>query len=150
MVLSVVMMAGVTMDVAAQEQPVVPAVTQGKMKAVKVKMSALHRAAFYNDVKAIEALIDGGANPNERASRNVTALHMAAHEGNVEAAKILVKKGVNPDLTNAQKETALDVAIRKGRADMVDYLFTVTHTAKKNLGFTPMKETTPPAVEEKE
>ena len=107
---------------------------------IRITMSDLHRAVFYNDNSLITRLLKGGADVNARASRKVTPLHMAAHEGHVEAARLLIKAGADTNLLNSAKETPLDVAIRKGRADMVDYLFTLTKTDKKHLGYTPMPQ----------
>jgi len=109
----------------------------------KIKMSDLHRAAFYNDVSQIEELLsDKSTDINARATNEVTPLHMAAHEGNLDAVRILVKNGADPDLRNKMLETALDVAIRKGKADVADYLFSITKTDKKNTQSSPIPEKT--------
>ena len=57
--------------------------------------SPLHRAAMYNHVEAINALLKGGANVNQLDNYQQSPLLKAAMENHVEAINALVEAGAN-------------------------------------------------------
>jgi ankyrin repeat protein len=57
------------------------------------KRTALHEAAFFNKIKAVDALISNGANLNARADFGFTALMYASCEGHAEVVSMLLEAG---------------------------------------------------------
>lgn len=73
--------------------------------------TALHLAAKHGNVAMIEALIKGGARPNEQnKSTGETALHVAAKGGHAKASEALIKGGAHPGVPNARGKTPVQVA----------------------------------------
>lgn len=104
-------------------------------------VSPLIGAARSGDVSALQALLRGGADPNESGGVNgwtalqhaihknqaqsvaalldggrMTPLMMAAGYGQEEIVRLLLKKGADPRLRNLQGEAAVDLAL-SGLAD---------------------------------
>ena len=61
-------------------------------------MSALHYAAREGAIEAAEALLDGGADIDQRSADGSTALLTAALNGHFDLALVLVERGANPSL----------------------------------------------------
>jgi len=117
----------------------------------------LIRAAKTNDVAAMKALLDAGANPALTMPDRTTALMVAAGlgygglrgegirivvptpEGAVEAVKLLLDHGMDVDAFNNVGNTALHGAVGRGDA-VVKYLAErgATLTWKNKAGFTPL------------
>jgi uncharacterized protein len=80
-------------------------------------------------IAALQLCLEQGLNVNAPGANGETALHQAAAT-RVEPAvvKFLVEHGADVTLKNARGQTALDAAkaSRKGRADIVEYLASVT------------------------
>jgi ankyrin repeat protein len=83
---------------------------------------ALHRAALYDNVKALAGLVGRGMPVDERDDEGRTALMVAAAFGNVAAAEELIMLGADPRVRDVEGETALHFAARAGKADIVDLL----------------------------
>lgn len=58
----------------------------------------------------MEALLDAGADKDEKDEEGRTALHFACGYGEIKCAELLLKRGANADLTDANKNTALHYA----------------------------------------
>jgi hypothetical protein len=70
-------------------------------------MHAIHK----NQAGAVHTLLEGGANPNARAGKNVTPLIMAAGYGYVDIVQDLLAYGADPKLKDQDGFTALDAAV---------------------------------------
>ena len=82
----------------------------------------LRSAAESDDVEAIDALIEAGADPNAKNLAGNTALHAAAYQGSVGAIRALLAAGALRNARNIYGATALDFAMREGRDDAADAL----------------------------
>jgi ankyrin repeat protein len=68
---------------------------------------ALHLLAKRNDVRAVEWLLDHGADPNARWlhwDAEVTPLHMAAWSGSTEIARTLLAAGADPTIRDSKHD----------------------------------------------
>jgi len=80
-------------------------------------------AAREGCAECIEALLEGGADPDFTDAKNVTPLFMAIDNGHMDAAKVLIEAGANPDKWDWWGRTALFAAVDQsaipsgGRAD---------------------------------
>jgi microcompartment protein CcmK/EutM len=80
-------------------------------------MHAIHK----NQLGSVQALLDGGADPN-RAVNGETPLMMAAGYGYTSIVRLLLSRGANPRQLNGDGETAVDYAI-VGTADIDRFTF---------------------------
>ncbi|TMW55228.1 hypothetical protein Poli38472_013119 [Pythium oligandrum] len=87
----------------------------------KVYETALHLASANGHVKAVEVLLDQGADVFDRKNRNrMTALHYAAINGHVRVVKqLLATSSDNVDVENNIGQTALHLAVVNKNADVV-------------------------------
>src|SRR4051812_34584217 len=68
-------------------------------------------ASRNGDAAMIQALVDGGADPNNATTNGTTALMFAAAAGRNDAVKVLIEKGANVNAKeNVKGETALTFA----------------------------------------
>ncbi len=72
--------------------------------------TALHVAAVWNDVKAIETLLNAGADIDAGGDKGCTPLHDAVIQGNYEAAAALVSRGASLTILDEFCQTPLDHA----------------------------------------
>ena len=84
--------------------------------------SALHWAAYDNDLGAARRLLAEGADPNAANRFGVTPLHEAATVGNAEMLKAMLEAGGNADAAFGEGETVLMTAARAGNAESVRLL----------------------------
>lgn len=70
----------------------------------------LHWAAFYNQPKVAETLVEEGADVNATDYLGWTPLHIAAERGHGEVATVLVEEGANVNAVSGRGQTALEVA----------------------------------------
>lgn len=83
---------------------------------------ALHTASLFRKVEFVKLLIEAGANPNRRNSKDATALISAAIGGNVDIIKMLMAAGADVNAENKYGETALDCAYDRDRPEAVRFL----------------------------
>ena len=75
------------------------------------KRSAVHTAAFSNDLDALTALVASGANLDATDRAGFTPLHLATQQGNLESALLLLNSGCSVDPTNVYGNTPLFTAV---------------------------------------
>jgi ankyrin repeat protein len=85
--------------------------------------TALHWAAHWNDLEAVNMLLRAGADPKIANRYGATPLSEAASAGNAPMIEALLKAGADPKaLTTQDGETVLMTAARAGNADAVKIL----------------------------
>jgi len=92
--------------------------------------TALLWAAYWNDEKAVEALLAAGANVNAANREGFTALSQACTNGNPAMVEALLKAGADANSFQAEGQSALMTAARAGNADSVKAL--LDHGAEVN------------------
>src|SRR5215467_1579233 len=84
--------------------------------------TALHWAAYRDDIEAARLLINAGAKVDAANREGITPLYMACLYGNAELIKSLVKAGADPKQKGPQGETMLMLAGRNGSAESITLL----------------------------
>jgi ankyrin repeat protein len=94
-------------------------------------MTALHWAAYREDLEIASALVQAGANVNLANRLNaVTPLLIASNTGNAAILDLLLKAGADANLANSHGTTPLMLAAASGKADAVKTL--LDHGANVN------------------
>ena len=81
--------------------------------------TALHWAAYLDDLKTTRLLIDAGAAVDAANELGATPLYLACENGNPALVRALLEAGASPDATLPSGETALMTAARTGSAGAV-------------------------------
>ena len=84
--------------------------------------TALHWAAYWDQVELAGLLIEAGADVNAANDLGVTPLWAAAENGGAGMARRLLEAGADPDLALLSGETPLMTAARVGAADVAGLL----------------------------
>ena len=84
--------------------------------------TALHWAAYQDDLETMKLLVDGGADVTAANRYGVTALSLACTNGNVAMVELLLEVGADPNTTLRGGETALMTAARTGKPGLVKAL----------------------------
>src|SRR5271168_701701 len=92
--------------------------------------TALLWAAYWNDQKAVGALLAAGANVNASNRDGFTALSQACTNGNARMVEALLKAGADANAFQAESQTVLMTAARAGNAEVVKLL--LDHGAEVN------------------
>ena len=74
----------------------------------------LHSAASARNTKAVQALLEHGADVNAKQEKGWAPLHAAAQNGDQATAEILLKHGADPNLANDDGVTAMDLGRKSG------------------------------------
>lgn len=85
-------------------------------------MTALHWAAYWNDLEAVEALLDAGARANVSNRYGVTPLHEAVTLGSEAVTRRLLDAGADPNAGYGAGETPVMIAARTGHVDTLALL----------------------------
>ncbi|MES1261664.1 MAG: ankyrin repeat domain-containing protein [Acidobacteriota bacterium] len=93
-------------------------------------MTALHWAAFRDDIEAARLLLQAGANAKAANRYGVTPLSLACTNGNGAMVELLLRAGADPNTTLPGGETVLMTAARTGRVAAVQSL--IAHDALVN------------------
>ena|SRR5688572_24677706 len=93
-----------------------------QQRSADTSASALHWAAYNNDLGAVRRLLDEGADPNAVNRFGVTPLHEAATVANAAMLKALLEAGGDANASFGEGETVLMTAARTGDAASVRLL----------------------------
>jgi ankyrin repeat protein len=85
-------------------------------------MTALHWAAYHDDLETVRVLLGAGADAKSANRYGVTALSLACTNGNAPLVELLLSSGADPNATLHGGETALMTAARTGMLDAVKAL----------------------------
>ena len=134
--LAVLLAGGASLSASAAEPPLIEAVRGGDAAAVRALLdegadadgraadgaTALHWAAYLDDVTAAELLIDAGADVGAANRAGVTPLSLAAAGSGAALVERLLQAGADPDERLPGGETPLMMAARAGRTAVIDVL----------------------------
>lgn len=84
--------------------------------------TALHWAAYRDNLEIADMLLKAGAKPNTANDLGVTPLWPASENGSAAMVKRLLEAGANPNLALLSGETPLMVAARSGYPEVVEQL----------------------------
>ena len=84
--------------------------------------TALHWAAYRDDLETTDLLIRAGANVNAANALGATPLWIASENKNAAMVRALLAGGANPNAALVSGETVLMMAARSGNADIVEQL----------------------------
>jgi len=128
---------GLAAAIWAAEAPVADAAMSGNRGAVTALLAqkadvnvpqgdgttALHWAAFHDDVELVKALLAAGANPKAATREgSITPLSMACTNGSAAVIEALLKGGADANEKNANGTTALMTAASSGSVDALRVL----------------------------
>jgi ankyrin repeat protein len=85
-------------------------------------MSALHWAAYHDDLEAASALVEAKARVAATNRYGVTPLSLACQNGNAAIVELLLERGADPNTTLRGGETVLMTAARTGKPGPVQAL----------------------------
>ncbi|HTR00404.1 MAG TPA: ankyrin repeat domain-containing protein [Candidatus Acidoferrum sp.] len=84
--------------------------------------TALHWAAYKQDVALVELLLKHGANPNRHNDYGATPMSVASENGNYTIMQALVRAGGDIESPNAEGQTVLMAVARTGNTDTAKLL----------------------------
>lgn len=134
--LPVVAMSVLSAGAAAAAPPVIEAVKDGKVEAVRALLAkrvdanaaepdgttALHWAAHHDNLAIADLLLKAGANAQSANRYGATPLWLACINGSAAMIERLLDAGADPNTTMAEGDTALMTAARTGKVDAVRVL----------------------------
>lgn len=79
----------------------------------------LDAAAVGGKLEEVEALLDGGADPNIQCEHGCTPLYDAVGQGHSEVVRMLLSRGANPEIRSDFGDTPRERALKKGLMGIV-------------------------------
>ena len=89
---------------------------------VPIDDAPLLKAVFNQDARRVQALLDGGADPNLKTSIGNPILMVAAQKGNASIVQALLDKQADPNARNPEGATALIAAVETDHVEAVRVL----------------------------
>lgn len=102
----------------------------------------IFKVATTGDEKAMQVLIEDGADITIRGQDDETALHVAAKEGHVALSRFLLENGANINALDRYEETPISKALDFGHTGVVRLL--IEHKADLEQGCSPLFEAVNP------
>jgi ankyrin repeat protein len=129
-----------TTDDQYHHTPLIYAAANGRVEVVRVLLeggvnverinanqrTALHKAAFFGHLEVCRLLLDWEAKVDPVDKFKHTPLHWAAKAGNLSVVKLLVERGADVRLKNNKGLTASESARSVGKADVAEWLDSVS------------------------
>jgi ankyrin repeat protein len=84
--------------------------------------TALHVAAWREEMETVKVLLDAGANSNVAGEYDFTPLHVAVLKKNYNLVKLLLEHGASKDLRNQDGFTPVDDAKQSGDPRLIELL----------------------------
>jgi len=97
----------------------------GKKSFIKeqIRLSGSLLLGAARSIKALNILIEAGADVNEKDEYGHSPLHLTARRGYLRVAKLLIEKGANLEAKGGTwEETPLSLALRHGKLEMATFL----------------------------
>jgi ankyrin repeat protein len=91
-------------------------------QAEKDGTTALHWASYWNNLPAVELLIDAGADVDASNDLGATAIWLAAENGSVDVSELLLDAGADPNLHLLSGETPVMTAAQAGHTEVLELL----------------------------
>ena len=85
-------------------------------------MTALHWAAFWRDLKMVQALLEAGASVNASNEYRITPLSIACENGEASVVRALLKAGADATIELPGGQTMLMIAARSGSPEVLTML----------------------------
>ena len=92
--------------------------------------SLLMLASYHGNLETTRLLLRAGASPDQRNARNQTPLAGVAFKGDLAAIKLLIENGADPHADQGGGRLPIHFAALFGHTDIVEYLETLSSTAK--------------------
>lgn len=89
---------------------------------LKLGWTPLYRSVVSAHAKAVQLLLEKGAQPDITSDSGETPLHLAVEKGNYLIAKFLLKFRANPDVQDEDGDTPMHYAVRNQDVHMVELL----------------------------
>ena len=91
-------------------QALLQGATNFNLKVGSAELTPIHIAAFYNDVPAVQYLLEKGTEVNTKSKLDITPLHQAAQGNAPQVASLLIDKGADLKAKNYRDWTPLHTA----------------------------------------
>jgi len=88
----------------------------------QAKLHPINSAAAARNARAVELLLDHGADVNAAQNGGYTALHSSAHNGDVQTVSLLLDRGADASLASADGRTPLDMAKLDNHTEVIALL----------------------------
>lgn len=104
-----------------------------------LQIANITKAAKFDDVREVKALIDKGMSPNQKDPRGMPILMVAMQENSVKTVDYLINvKGIDLDQANLTNETPLMFAALYGQLPEVKILVDQKQVPVNRAGWTPL------------
>jgi ankyrin repeat protein len=105
------------------------------------RVTALHGAVVNGNTRAVQLLLDNGANPNQATIDGLTPLLLACDAKQPAIAQLLITHGAKLSVVAANGDTPLKVAVRSSQRDLVALLLSAGADPDYDGGSAPSPRT---------